>query len=124
MLTITMTPMSVRRFFAVLLAVLVTVGLSLSVAQAGNMSLKMSIETGMTGSGHDSFHDCDGGDIGKAKAMMCATICAASAFATVPQITPVAVAETMMTIALPEDQFLVGTGSPPDPYPPRSAHIS
>jgi hypothetical protein len=33
------------------------------------------------------------------------------------------VAEIVTTLALPEDEFLVGSMSPPDPYPPRSADI-
>jgi hypothetical protein len=83
----------------------------------------MSIGSSMTAPGHGDFRDCDRGDVGKTKAMMCAAICAASAFATLPQIAPIAVAEIMTTMALPEDEFLIGSRSPPDPYPPRSATI-
>jgi hypothetical protein len=123
MLFVVMTLTPVRQIFAVLLAVFVTVGLSLSVAQAGNMPMKMSMGSGMTTSGQGNFHDCDGGDAGKTKAMMCAAICAASAFATLPEVAPIGVAKIMTAMALPEDEFLIGSRSPPDPYPPRSSYI-
>jgi hypothetical protein len=113
----------VRQIFAVLLAVFVTVGLSLAVAQASNMPMKMSMASGMTASGHADVHDCDSGAVGKTKGMVCAETCAASNFATLPEIALMAVAEIMTTLALPEDEFLIGSKSPPDPYPPRPAHI-
>jgi hypothetical protein len=123
MLAGVMTLLSVRRTFAVLLAVFVTVGLSLSVARASGMPMKMSMASGMAAPGHSDFHDCDRGDAGKTKAMICAAICAASVVATLPEVAPMAVAEIMTTLALPEDEFLLGSRSAPDPYPPRSAHI-
>jgi hypothetical protein len=123
MLAAVMILSSVRKIFAVLLAVFVTAGLSLSVARASNMSITMSMGSGMTASGHGDFHDCDHSDAGKTKAMICAAICAASALATLPEVAPMAVAEIMTTLALPEDEFLIGSKSPPDPYPPRPAHI-
>ena len=55
--------------------------------------------------------------------MICAAICAASVVATVPEVAPMAVAEIMTTLALPDDEILIGSRSPPDPYPPRSATI-
>jgi hypothetical protein len=114
-----MTLKSVRQIFTVLLAVLLTAGLSLTAAQAGNMPMKMH----MAAAGHSGCHDCVGCDAGKAKAMICASICAASVLATLPQAPPMVVAEIVTTLALPEDEFLVGSMSPPDPYPPRSADI-
>jgi hypothetical protein len=54
---------------------------------------------------------------------MCAAICAALAFATVPQTAPMGAAEIMTKMDLPDDEFLVGGRSPPDPYPPRSADL-
>jgi hypothetical protein len=113
---------SVRQIFALLLAVLVATGLSLSVTEAGNAPMKMSMGSAMTASGHEHCHDCNG-DAGKAKAVTCAPVCAASTFATLPQVAPVAVTEIVTTLAPPEDEFLVGVRSPPDPYPPRSADI-
>ena len=125
MLAAVMNLLLVRQIFAVLLSVFITAGLSLAVAQAGNMPMKtsMSMASVMTASGHGDFHDCDSGAAGKTKEMVCAEICAASIFATLPQIAPMVVAEIMTTLALPEDEFLIGSGSPPDPYPPRSTDI-
>jgi hypothetical protein len=113
----------VRQIFAVLLSVFVTAGLSLAVAQAGNVPMKMPMASGMTASGHSDFHDCDSCAAGKTKGMVCAEMCAASIFATLPQIAPMAIAEIMTTLAAPEDEFLIGSRSPPDPYPPQSADI-
>jgi hypothetical protein len=118
-----MTLLPVRRIFAVLLAVFVTLGLSLTIAQASNMPMKMYMVSGMSQSGHGDFHDCDSGAADKTKAMICAAVCAASIFATLPQVEPMALVEIMTTLALPEDEFLIGSRSPPDPYPPRSVDI-
>ncbi len=123
MLAVAMTLSSVRQIFAVLLAVFVTVGLSLSAAQASNMRMKMSMGSGMTTSEHSDFHDCDRGNADKTKAMICAAICAASVVATVPEVAPIAAAEIMTKLALPKDELLIGSRSPPDPYPPRSANV-
>jgi hypothetical protein len=118
-----MTLWSVQKAFAVLLAIFVTGGLSLSAAGASNMPTEMSVG-GMTAAGHGGLHDCDSGGVDKSKAMTCAAMCAAFVFATLPQIEPMAVAEIMTTLALPEDEFLIGSGSPPDPYPPRSPTLA
>lgn len=123
MLIAVMSLSSVRQIFVVLLAVLVTAGLSVSVAHPSNMPMKMSMEPGMTASGHCGSRDCESGGAGKAKAMICAATCAASVLATLPQVSSMAVAEIASTLAPPEDRFLNGRGSPPDPYPPRSVDI-
>jgi hypothetical protein len=114
-----MKPSSVRKIFAVLLAVLVTAGLSLSVAQASDMAAKMSMATEMAASGHSGCHACDGGDAGNAKAATCAAVCAPF-LATLPQAAPMAVAEMATIAPLPEDELRRGTEPPPNRTPPRT----
>jgi hypothetical protein len=114
-----MTLSLVRKTFAVLLAVLVTAGLSLSVAQASDMAVKMSMATEMAASGHGDCHPCDGGEAGKAKAATCATVCAPF-LATLPQAAPMAVTEMATIAPRPEDELLRGTKPPPNRTPPRT----
>jgi hypothetical protein len=107
----------------VLLAVLVTVGLSLSVVQAGDMAMKISVGATMADPGHGDCHDCNGGDAGKIKTMTCAPICAPPVAAMSSDVTPLVVGETRVALVLPVDEFRNGGLPPPDPYPPRSADI-
>ena len=71
-----MTLWPVHRFLAVLLAVFVTVGLSVSAAQTSDISMKMPTGAEMTASGHCDHHPCDADHAGKAKAATCAAVCA------------------------------------------------
>jgi hypothetical protein len=114
---------SIRQFLAVLLAVLVIVGLSLSVVLAGDMAMKMSVGAGIADSGHGDCCDGGGGDAGKIKTMTCAPICAPPVAAMSSEVAPLVVVETGAALVLPEDEFRNGALPPPDPYPPRSADI-
>jgi hypothetical protein len=113
---------SAQRVFTLLLAVLVTVGLTLSAALAGGMGMKMSMGTEMGASGHTDCHHCHVGAADKTKATTCAPVCAAPVIAMSSDVALLAVVE-IATIALPEDDLLSGARLPPDPYPPRSAKI-
>src|ERR1700722_2261711 len=108
-----MTLWPVRKVLTVLLAVLVTAGLSLSVAQASDMTVKMSMATEMTASGHCDHHPCDADNAGKAKAATCAAVCA-PVFATLPQASSMAVAEMATLVPLPNDELGRGTLPPPN----------
>jgi hypothetical protein len=119
MISKAMTFSPVRKIFAVLLAVLVTAGLSLSVAQASDMAFKMSMAAEMATSGHGGCHACDSGDAGKAKAASCATVCAPF-LATLPQTAPLAVAETATIARIPKDELPRGTKPPSKRTPPRT----
>jgi hypothetical protein len=113
-----MTLWPVRKVLTVLLAVLVTTGLSLSVAQATDMAAKMSMATEMTASGHCD-HPCDAGYAGKAKAATCAAVCA-PVLATLPQAPSMAVAAMAIILPLPNDELGRGTPPPPNRRPPRT----
>jgi hypothetical protein len=109
---------SARQILALMLAVFVTLGLSLSAAQASSMVGKMTMSTEMGVPDHGSCHGC-GGDEGKARAMPCASsICTMSFLAILPQTVPVAFVGTSVSPSgsrpLPH-----GIAYPPDPYPPR-----
>ncbi len=114
---------SARQVFTVLLAVLVTLGLALSAAQAGDMTMKMSMGTEMGPSGHGDCHHCAGGGAGKTKAMTCTPICAAQAISMSSGEALLAPVTIASTLELPKDDFLAGDRVPPDPYPPRSPNI-
>lgn len=73
---------SARQLVALFLTVFVTVGMSLSVVQASDMALSMSIGAGTGAVGHDSCHGCpQGGSDDGMKAMGCAAICVSPIFA-------------------------------------------
>ncbi len=69
-------------FFALVLTIFVTIGLNLSVVQAGNMAVKMSIVTDMDGMKSDGCGGCPGGD--DAVPADCASGCMVTASAMLP----------------------------------------
>jgi hypothetical protein len=113
-----MTNWPVRQVIALVLAVFVTLGLSLSVVQANDMAVKMAMTSDMGVSGHGECHGCDAG---MTKSMVCAVACPVSA--AVPHVGPVAEISTPTKLALPRMALLLGSASPLDPYPPRSIDI-
>jgi hypothetical protein len=114
-----MTLWPARKVLTVLLAVFVTVGLSVSAAQTRDIGMKMSTGTEMTASGHCDHHPCDADHAGKAKAATCAAVCA-PVFATLPQASSLAVAEMATLVPLPNDELGRGTLPPPNRRPPRT----
>ena len=112
---------SARQSLALFLAVFVTLGLSLSAVKASGMVAKMSTSTEMGASG--DCHGCGDGDMGKAKAMSCASsVCASSIMAVLPQPLADALAEASATFSR-SYALLRGRASPPDPYPPRPSFL-
>jgi len=124
-----MARVSPKHLLVMLLAVFLTAGFSLSVAQASAMSVRMSGAMAMpadTGMGEMAATpmkgDCnaclkDAG--GKGSPMQCPPVCIAPALAVLPQdfgVTPVP--STQQPSATPAP-FLRGRSSLPDPYPPR-----
>jgi hypothetical protein len=114
-----MTLWPVHRFLAVLLAVFVTVGLSVSAAQTSDIGMKMPTGAEMTASGHCDHHPCDADHAGKAKAATCAAVCA-PVFATLPQASSMAFAQMATLVPLPNDELGRGTLPPPNRRPPRT----
>lgn len=109
----------IRKISAAMLAVLVTLGLSLSLVQANDMAAKMSMGAEMAASGHCDRHPCDLGGAGKAKAACCATACALVA-ATLPQASLVTVARIETVLPRPADELWHGGKPPPIRRPPKT----
>jgi hypothetical protein len=114
-----MTLWPVRKVLTVLLAVLVTAGLSVSAAQTSDIGVKMSTGTEMTASGHCDHHPCDADHAGTAKAATCAAVCA-PVLATLPQASSMVVAEMATLLPLPNDELGRGTLPPPNRRLPRT----
>ena len=112
-----------KQLIVLLLAVFVTAGMSLSVVQASNMNIKMMDMAASMGK--SSSGNCNGcGGAGESNGM---AACAASGcVAPLAVHDPLAEAFNMASAAiyhLPLDVPLLGMGSSPDPYPPRTSHI-
>jgi hypothetical protein len=111
---------SVRQLFAFFLAAFVAAGMSASAVQASAMAVKMGMASDMGAAGK-SCDGCKGSD--GAKTMNCAPACVAPTFAMLPQIEPTRLAQTATKLPLPGSTLLLGSTSPPDPYPPRPTDI-
>ena len=110
---------STRQILALFLSVFLSIGMSLSVVQAADMTAKMAMASGA--SGHDGCSDCtDGG--GDMKVMACKSICVAPIVALFPQARPVTLVSKPGPFAA-RYPLLYGRLSPPDPYPPRPTDI-
>jgi hypothetical protein len=110
---------SLRQAVILLLGVFVALGVSLSAVQTSNMAANMTMASAASASGHDGCAGCAAGNDDYAKAMACASICSAPAFAVLPRALAIAVVKATADVYLPEDVFFLGRVSPPDPYPPR-----
>ncbi len=71
-----------HNLLAILLAVFVSAGLSLSAVQSNNMAIKMSVSFDMDTMSPDGCEGCAGG--GDNGAMGCSASCSVTAFATLP----------------------------------------
>jgi hypothetical protein len=106
-----------------ILAVLVTAGLSGSVAWAAEATTKapvvMSMDMG--GAAHRHCHGCPAGD-DSTKMIVCGAMCSLPILAVAPQIAPKSQVELGALFALPQ-QPLHGTTPLPEPYPPKPFRI-
>ncbi len=116
---------SARRLLTFMLAVLVTLGLSLSTVEAGSMAsemAKMAAMSDMKSSMFGACQKCAGKGDHAAMVNACGTVCVAPVIAISPQ-------ESLPAFALAQIYFLRrhsllhGRAPPPDPYPPRSNTI-
>lgn len=113
----------IRRIFALLLAVLVTVGMGLSAVQASTMNMNaMDMGAGMAMAGMAKCNDC--GTPGDSKGMVVCTApaCAVQAAADAP----LALVLDLDFVTVSHDalsRFLFGRETVPDPYPPRTSDI-
>ncbi len=112
-----------KQLVVLLLAVFVTAGMGLSVVQASNMSIKMmDMTSSMANSGGGNCNDCGGPGDSSGMAACSAPGCVA------PLAAPVASVEILVMASaavyhLRLEVALLGMGSSPDPYPPRTSHI-
>ena len=113
---------SAGQLVAFLLAVFVAAGMSLSVAQASVLIVKLTPMSEMDTSDEGCQGWPDQPRDGGMKAMACATVCAAPVLAPLPAATLMPLGEKSEPFAV-LDPLLHGTGSPPDPYPPRTSDI-
>ncbi|RWL97962.1 MAG: hypothetical protein E5X74_12085 [Mesorhizobium sp.] len=122
-----MARLSPKHLIVMLLAVFLTVGFSLSAAQAGVMSAAMASDMAMTadagmGAGGAMKGDCkaclkDMGDNGSPK--QCPPVCIAPVLAVLPQDFAVTTVPRPQQPSAQPTLFLHGRSSPPDPFPPR-----
>ena len=118
---------STRRLLTLMLAVLVTLSLSLSTVAAGGMASEMAAMPDMKSSAMPDMKSSMSGACQKcsskgghaATVAVCGPVCAVPATAMLPQDSPAASALAQIDF-LKRHALLHGRASPPDPYPPRS----
>lgn len=109
-----------RHMFALLLAVFVTVGLSVSAVQTNTMFVKMGAMQGMA-DGASNCSACPKSSDTSGKPMVCPPVCLASAIA-LPAQQPVHLMSVQAVVPYPAPfSPLRGRDFLPDPYPPRYA---
>jgi hypothetical protein len=107
---------------SLILAVFVTVGLSLSASRAGELSATAGMAMAMDATAHGDCHGCParGGD--NAMAVVCDGMCPAPILAVAPQIPPAVEVRGRALFASPQSP-LRGRTPPPEPYPPKPSRI-
>jgi hypothetical protein len=121
-----MSRLSARQILNLILAVLVTAGLSLSVVWADGSPAKartaMGMEMGVAAFGY--CHKCPSGGGDAAKAVVCdGAMCSSPILAAAPQIavTPHVQVRALFGLLQPP---LHGRTPPPEPYPPKPSRIA
>ncbi len=119
-----MTQWSARQILTLLLAVLVTLSMSLSIVQASTMTATMGdmpptmTKMIMGGSGHGTCKDCTKGGEGSSKAIACGPVCVTPMTAMLPLDFSTAFTRASVPLMKPYS-LLYGKVPAPDPYPPR-----
>jgi hypothetical protein len=112
-----------KQLIVLLFAVFVTAGMGLSAVQANNMSIEMMDMASSVGkSGGGSCNDCCGPGDSTGMAFCAPSECVAPVAAHIPSVEVLDMASTAI-YRLHLDVALLGKGSSPDPYPPRTSHI-
>ena len=116
-----MTRAPFRQVFVLMLGLLMALGMSLSVVQASNMAVGMTMAgQQMSGSGMGDCGLCKDGPSG-AKIMVCDAACAAPVNATVPQFAALLI-NLPVDHPLSQSPILSGWTASPNPHPPK--HIT
>jgi hypothetical protein len=118
-----MSRLSARQILNLILTVLVTAGLSVSVAWAVEAPTKAPVAMGMDMglAAHKHCHGCPAGDDGT-KMIACGTMCSSPILAVAPQIAMKSQVPVRALFALPS-QPLHGRTPLPEPYPPKPSRI-
>jgi hypothetical protein len=118
-----MSRLSARQILNLILAVLVTAGLSVSVGWAAESSAKaplaMSMDRGVAA--HKHCHGCPAGD-DSSKMIVCGAMCSSPILPVAPQIAPKFRVQLRALFVLPERR-LHGRTPPPESYPPKPSRI-
>lgn len=112
---------SSRRIFALLLAVLLTLGMSLSVAHAGHMSVQMAMASAASAFGQGGCDHCNGGG-DSTNTLACPSMLYCSSPAVLLADGGVAVATTS-ELLVPVIALARSLITPPDPYPPKLVNL-
>ncbi|MBI2718999.1 MAG: hypothetical protein HYX36_09600 [Rhizobiales bacterium] len=114
----------IRRMLVMLLAVFLTGGFGLSAVQASSMSITMmDMAPGMGNSANGKCLDCESPGGSKGMAACVAPACAGNLAARLPSLENSRLGSMAVHHPRP-DRALLGRGSEPDPYPPRTIDIA
>ena len=113
---------SSRRLSALLLAVFLALGMSLSVVQASDMASKMAMTPGMADSGNGNCADCGGGD-GNTNTAACKAMCTAGHSPAVLSFGALFANQSAAVPPASRERPSLGRVPSPDPYPPRSTDL-
>lgn len=110
-----------KRFWGLLLGVLVTLSMNLSVVQASEMNNMTVEKTAMADMGAYGHADCDHclGDHGGMRGIICASICSAPTFAILPTFISSTIDVAASTIPSARPHVFLNRTFPPDLPPPR-----
>jgi hypothetical protein len=113
---------SVRQVFALVLAVFVTAGTTVSFVQASEMTAKMAMASDMGAMDNGDCKACLPTGGGNGKAMICISGCVTPVLAVLPHAEPMAIGEMQISFTVVHPS-LYGTEPPPNPSPPRTTDI-
>jgi hypothetical protein len=111
-----------KQLIVLLLAVFVTAGMSLSVVQASNMSIKMMGMASSMAKSSGGCKDCGGPGESKGMATCAASGCVSPAAVNSSSQLVLDMASVTIYHSYP-DLSLLGLDSRPEPYPPRTSNI-
>ena len=113
---------SLRKLVVIALGALLALSINAPAVQAGNMPAQMTQMTAAFAMGTET-QACDGCATGEAMAVPCLVVCDASLLAVLADIEPVRIHASAGRLRLPRVEPLLGSSSPPPPFPPRTTYI-
>lgn len=113
---------SVRQIFVLFLAIFVTAGIGMSVAQASSMTMEMAMSSDMGASNHDGCNACSPVGDSSSKAVPCFSGCVTPVLAVLPHVEPMATSGMQISYRMLH-QRLHGTELTPNANPPIPTDI-